>query len=224
MQGSCCSLRDSPLRVETRCCRSGARCLVCPPRGEGALLLPGNVPPGAGPKAGSGALERSLDAATRDAACDRWALKRSTSSRSVEPWSGKETAAESCVWWVWRTRLGGQVGECPAEGETWQQTACAPLPVSSSGVCCWLFSKPSKATSEIPLVSLRRSHLARVYRRGMYTVQGLSILSLFLHPILLFSLMFRQEEEIFASCLSIQKPLLRTPCSYCTVQHLLLIY
>lgn len=58
----------------------------------------------------------------------------------------------------------------------------------------------------------------------MYTVQGLSILSLFLHPVLLFSLIFRQEREIFASCLSIQKPLLRTPYSYCTVQHLLLIY
>lgn len=54
MQGSCCSLRDSPLRVETRCCRSGARCLVCPPRGKELCSCRGTCRPGQGPKRGAG--------------------------------------------------------------------------------------------------------------------------------------------------------------------------
>lgn len=78
------------------------------------------------------------------------------------------------------------------------KAAWAPPRRSSSGVCCWLFSKSIKATSEILLVSLGNFHLAgfcsipsRVYPFSVF----------FFPQILLFSIMFRQEREIFASCL-----------------------
>lgn len=86
-----------------------------------------------------------------------------------------------------------------------RKAAWAPLSVSSSRVCCWLFSKYIKATDEISLVSLRNSLLEGFYSRGPYIMQGWSIISglfvVFFPQILLFSLMFRQEQEVFASCL-----------------------
>lgn len=76
-----------------------------------------------------------------------------------------------------------------------------PLSRSSSDVCCWLFSKSIKATREIPIVSLRNSHLTGFSNRGTYTIWDLLILSLSPPQILLFFSMFRQQHEIFASCL-----------------------
>lgn len=157
MQWSCCSLRDSHLQEGRHCCRSCSRRIVSPLQVKGALLLLRNVPPGTGPKAGSWALERSLRSVTWDAAYD-WSAGQKIYLQEVH--QATERERNHC----WKLRLMG-LGNATQESTGWApcwgrdmtadsaKAAWAPLSVSSSSVCCWLFSKSIKATSEIPLVS-----------------------------------------------------------------------
>lgn len=223
MQRSHCIPRDSPVPQGRLCCRSCLHPIMSPLRGKGALLPLWNVP-----KVGSWVLRCSLHSMTWDTMYD-WSTGQKIYLQLVHQameWEG------NCFWELCLMNLGNETQEstgwtlCRGRDMTADSVKGPwdPLSRSSSDVCCWLFSKSIKATREIPIVSLRNSHLTGFSSRGTYIIRDLLILSLSPPPRFCCSFQCSDSNMKYLHHVSIQKPLLKTLCNCCTVQHLLLIY
>lgn len=140
------------VQPEGLCCR-GCSGQSVPLAQKGALFLLGNVPPRSASQWGAALWSSTSSVWLEMLFMIDQNLKSSTSSRW---WEQGDTMADS-------------------DGAAW-----APLSVSSTRLCCWLFSKSIKVTTEISLVSLGNSPIEGFHSRGPHTMQGWSIISVLL--------------------------------------------